>query len=115
MYNMRNDQTIIKIKTIINIGIWAAFFCFLILQYSKVFLYYDDYGYMSMTYGWAPADWVFGNRLLYIFRYMYHSYFQVNGRLYTNFLMILSANLGGLSFMRLAMPVGILLTYYLGY
>ena len=37
MYNMRNDQTIIKIKTIINIGIWAAFFCFLILQYSKVF------------------------------------------------------------------------------
>ena len=115
MNNMRNEQTIIKIKNIINIGIWAAFFCFLILQYRKVFLYYDDYGYMSMSYGWTPADWVFGNRLLFIFRYMYHSYFQVNGRLYTNFLLILSANLGGLSFMRLVMPVGILLTYYLGY
>lgn len=110
-----NNQTIAKIKNIINIGIWAAFFCFLVLQYRKVFLYYDDYGYMSMTYGWAPADWVFGNRLLYIFRYMYHSYFSVSGRLYTNFLLILSANLGGLSFMRIAMPVGIILVYYLGY
>ena len=56
MNNMRNEQTIIKIKNIINIGIWAAFFCFLILQYRKVFLYYDDYGYMSMSYGWTPAD-----------------------------------------------------------
>ena len=92
MNNMRNEQTIIKIKNIINIGIWAAFFCFLILQYRKVFLYYDDYGYMSMSYGWAPADWVFGNSMLFIFRYMYRPYFQVNGRLYTNFLLILSAN-----------------------
>ena len=103
-----------RIKTILNIGIWATFLGFLFLQYHKVFLYYDDYGYMSMTYGWPPQSGI-SNKLFYSLSYLYHSYFDVNGRIFTNLLLIVSANLGGLTFMRIVMPICIASIYYLIY
>lgn len=39
-----------------------CFICFLLMQFGKVFIYYDDYGYLSLSYGtnitigiWPPA------------------------------------------------------------
>lgn len=93
--------------------LWGTFLIFLFLQYQNVFLYYDDYGYMSMTYGYDLKNSGASNVLYNIVDYMWHSYFYVNGRIFTNFLLIISANLGGIKFMRIVLPVVITFIYFL--
>lgn len=95
-----------------NIMVWGVFFLYLIFQYQQVFLYYDDYGYMSMTYGYDYRNSGSSNRIYNILNWVYHSYFDVNGRIFSNILLVLSANLGGLEFMRIIMPICICMVYY---
>ena len=41
----------------IGIGlVFLAFYVFLIMQFGKVFVYYDDFGYLSLSYGNTVPD-----------------------------------------------------------
>lgn len=57
-------------------------FVFFILQFSKVFIYYDDYGYLSLSYGYEVPH-VLGDEynLWELLSFMYNHYFVANGRL----------------------------------
>lgn len=94
--------------------VFFCFFIFLILQYQKVFLYFDDYGYMDMSYGYNVHQHGSNNPVYNVLVYTYHSYFDVSGRIFTNFLLAVTSCIGGLSFMRIFLPVCICVLYYFG-
>lgn len=91
-------------KTMAIVGIMiAVMFLFLLLQYQMIFLYYDDYGYQSLSYGGALDDNI-QPTLIKSILYTLKSYQSVNGRVFTNFLLACSASLGGISTMRVMIP-----------
>lgn len=102
-------------KNKIFLVIWGTFFLFLLLQYHIVYLYYDDFGFFSLSYGYdanipgTKMDW------RSILDYFIHSYTQVSGRLSVIILYILLGWLGGLNIVRVFLPVTILLIYLLIY
>lgn len=98
-----------------RIIIWGIFLIFLFYQYQLVYLYYDDFGYCSLSYGYnvdvVGTEFSIGD----IGDYIMNSYFEVNGRIFTNLLIVICAWLGGLKFMRIIIPICLLGIYLLMY
>lgn len=41
----------------ISVGlVFLMFYIYLLMQFSKVFIYYDDYGYLSLSYGYNVLE-----------------------------------------------------------
>lgn len=95
--------------------IWILFFIFLTAQYQLIYLYYDDFGYFSLSYGYNAGIYGTDMSLMKVIEYLLHSYLDVNGRVFTNFLLVVAAWIGGIAFMRILIPVCILLVYVLVY
>jgi hypothetical protein len=68
------------------LAVFAAFYVFLLMQFGNVFIYYDDYGYLSLSYGTnidvAGAEYSLSELLAF----MRGHYFNSNGRLLYMFL-----------------------------
>ena len=63
------------------LAVFAAFYVFLLMHFGNVFIYYDDYGYLSLSYGTnidvAGAEYSLSELLAF----MRGHYFNSNGRL----------------------------------
>ena len=66
-----------------------------------------------MTYGYDCRNNGSDNVFYNILDYTYHSWFLVSGRIFSNFMLALFANIGGLYCMRICIPLCIGVTYYL--
>lgn len=82
-----------------------AFFVFLLAQYHNIFLYYDDYGYASLSYGYDVG--IVENSAIFpkLLDWLIHSYSSVNGRVFTNLIFVLTAQLGDVALMRIFFPI----------
>ncbi|MFR5601493.1 MAG: DUF6056 family protein [Lachnospiraceae bacterium] len=103
-------------------NLWAVilpsflFFVFLSFMYSKVYIYYDDFGYLSLSYGKEIPE-VMGDQfhLQQLLRFMAGHYEAANGRLLYMFLYLLTYLIGGLKGMQFAMALivfGVMLLLY---
>lgn len=97
--------------------VFLLFFVFLVMQFSKVFIYYDDFGYLSLSYGNTVSD-VAGSSytLPQLIEFMGKHYFESNGRLFYLFLFCFIYMLGGLTAVQVFMAASVLailiLVYY---
>lgn len=99
------------IHRIVTIVLLTCLAAVLFIQYQYVYLYYDDFGYCSLSYGYNAGIEGSNMSLFNVIDYVFNSYFYVNGRIFTNLCLTLSAWLGGLDAMRLIMPTCCLLIY----
>ena len=87
---------------------FAAFYVFLLMQFGNVFIYYDDYGYLSLSYGTnihvAGSEYSFSELLAF----MKGHYFNSNGRLLYMFLYCFVHMLGGIRGVQVFMATAVL-------
>lgn len=90
------------------LAVFAAFYVFLLMQFGNVFIYYDDYGYLSLSYGTnidvAGAEYSFSELLAF----MKGHYFNSNGRLLYMFLYCFVHMLGGIRGVQVFMATAVL-------
>mgnify|MGYP003373739554 FL=1 len=90
------------------LAVFAAFYVFLLMQFGNVFIYYDDYGYLSLSYGTnidvAGAEYSFSELL----DFMKGHYFNSNGRLLYMFLYCFVHMLGGIRGVQVFMATAVL-------
>lgn len=89
--------------------VFLAFYVFLVMQFSKVFVYYDDFGYLSLSYGNTVPD-VIGSKytLSQLLTFMGKHYFYSNGRLFYLFLLGFLNMAGGLTAVQVFMATSVL-------
>ena len=94
----------------IGIGlVFLAFYVFLIMQFGKVFVYYDDFGYLSLSYGNTVPDVIGSNYTLsQLLSFMGKHYFYSNGRLFYLFLFSFLNMTGGLAAVQAFMATSVL-------
>ena len=90
--------------------------CYLLYQYSHVFLYYDDFGYFSLSYGYRVPD-LSGHHYTFaqMFSYLGHHYTETNGRLLYTGLFLFLYRIGGLPLLQVSMAaivLGVILSVY---
>ena len=96
-----------KRKSTLVFGIFFINFLLLWLQFQNVSIYYDDYGYYSLSYGisnWQgslPYTFTWGE----LFQFLYKHYFLANGRLLYFFLWLSLYKIGGLAFVQLGAAI----------
>lgn len=90
------------------LAVFAAFYVFLLMQFGNVFIYYDDYGYLSLSYGTnidvAGAEYSLSELLAF----MRGHYFNSNGRLLYMFLYCFVHMLGGIRGVQVFMATAVL-------
>ena len=90
------------------LAVFAAFYVFLLMQFGNVFIYYDDYGYLSLSYGTnihvAGSEYSFSELLAF----MKGHYFNSNGRLLYMFLYCFVHMLGGIRGVQVFMATAVL-------
>mgnify|MGYP000246580453 FL=1 len=90
------------------IAVFAVFYLFLLMQFGKVFIYYDDYGYLSLSYGTnipvAGSDYGFSDLLAFIKGH----YVNSNGRLLYMFLYCFVHMIGGIRGVQVFMATAVL-------
>ena len=90
------------------LAVFAAFYVFLLIQFGNVFIYYDDYGYLSLSYGThihvAGSEYSFSELLAF----MRGHYFNSNGRLLFMFLYCFVHMLGGIRGVQVFMATAVL-------
>lgn len=87
-------ETIKKSNIYVLCG-FALFFAIMLLQYSNVFFYHDDYGYASLSYGRADDFQHIDNVSLgNIFEFLKFHYDHLNGRIVAFFPMVLCMQAG---------------------
>lgn len=98
--NARNN----KYEYFLISAIFLAFYVYLLFQFSKVFIYYDDYGYLSLSYGNVVSG-VVGDKytIKEMFQFLIGNYKKANGRLFPVFVYLLTYMLGGLKLVQLVM------------
>ena len=81
-------------KGLITAILFGIFFLYLYVQHQFVYLYFDDYGYASLSYGYtethAPMDYSFMN----VLRFLKWHYLEWGGRVLYYFFGILSMRAG---------------------
>lgn len=82
--------------------IFAAMFLFLQMQFHQVMVYFDDYGYYSLSYGVEPTSGGHVFSFAELISYLKVHYFQVNGRLPGYMLWLSLYIIGGLSLVQMA-------------
>ena len=95
--------------------VFLIFLIYLLAQYHLVYLYYDDFGYCSLSYGYNAG--IIGNAITPsgLITWLFHSYFEVNGRIFTNLAFVLVAWLGDVNLMRIFFPLCITGIYWFIY
>lgn len=90
------------------LAVFAAFYVFLLMQFGNVFIYYDDYGYLSLSYGTNihvdGSEYSFSELLAFIKGH----YFNSNGRLLYMFLYCFVHMLGGIRGVQVFMATAVL-------
>ena len=90
------------------IAVFAVFYLFLLMQFGKVFIYYDDYGYLSLSYGTnihvAGSDYGFLDLLAFIKGH----YVNSNGRLLYMFLYCFVHMIGGIRGVQMFMATAVM-------
>ncbi len=104
-------------KTRIGIfAVFAGFYGFLLAQYGQVFIYYDDYGYLSLSYGNTISQVVRSDyNLVYMLKFLFRHYTYSNGRLLYLGVFLLSYLVGGLTMVRIVMATVILGIFVISY
>ncbi|HBA48963.1 MAG TPA: hypothetical protein DCZ91_14440 [Lachnospiraceae bacterium] len=78
-------------------GIWvlfALFFLFLYIQHQFVYMYFDDYGYASLSYGYTGNMAGMSYSLMDVLRFIKWHYLEWGGRVFYYCLGILSMRVG---------------------
>lgn len=90
------------------VAVFSIFYLFLLMQFSKVFIYYDDYGYLSLSYGTimdvTGSDYNFSELLAFMKGHYFHS----NGRLPYMFLYCFIHMIGGIRGVQVFMATAVL-------
>lgn len=99
----QNTRKIIYEQIFVTI-VFLIFYVYLIMQFSKVFIYYDDYGYLSLSYGNIVSG-VEGDKynIKQLIQFLIGNYKEANGRLFPVFVYLLTYMLGGLKLVQLFM------------
>jgi len=102
---MFSKQDFIK-KNYGYIIIFIIFLAFLLKQFKNVYIYFDDFGYLSLSYGYIVTD-VIGSEynLMQFLEYMYNHYLVVNGRLLYASLLPFMNMLFGINGVKYVMPI----------
>ena len=106
-------DTIIANKYLIIV--WGAFWLFLMFSMSNVFMYYDDFGYASLTYVYELPG-VTGHEftLAQLIAFLREIYFRWSGRVVFPGLKILMLS-NSIWLMRIVQSISVLATFYLLY
>ncbi len=101
----------------ISVGlVFLMFYIYLLMQFSKVFIYYDDYGYLSLSYGYNVLELTGSDyNLFQALEYIGHHYFDSNGRLLSMLLYLLLYMAGGLKLVQIFMATAVLGVAVLSY
>ena len=101
--NLKIITTISKIKAIITIKIdnnksiltiFGLFSIYLLVQHAFVFMYFDDFGYASLTYGTNKSYWTESLNLVNTVQYMSEYYRNWSGRILFHFFYVVLLQLG---------------------
>lgn len=94
--------------------VFGGFFLFLFLQFSKVWIYFDDYGYLSLSYNYTQPG-VTGSQFTIgqLLSYLKGHYFSANGRILYTGLFPLCYHLGGLRMVQTVMAASVFAVYLL--
>lgn len=76
------------------VTVFSVYFLFLLLQHSYVSLYFDDFGYASLSYGYNGYSGNMSYHLLDIVKFMIWHYFNWGGRVLYFFFEIISIHIG---------------------
>lgn len=93
---LKNDQKVLC---------WAVFgamFVFLLMQFSKVMVYFDDYGYYSLSYGVTNPHMGHTYTFSQLFLFLKEHYFTANGRLPGYLLWLSLYKVGGLTLVQIS-------------
>lgn len=108
-----------EMKKEVKIGVglvFLAFYVFLVMQFGKVFVYYDDFGYLSLSYGNTVPEVVGSDyNLAQLLTFMGKHYFYSNGRLFYLFLFGFLNMIGGLTAVQAFMATSVLAILILAY
>lgn len=86
----------------------AGFLAFLFLQFSHVWIYFDDYGYLSLSYGQdLPGVEGANYTLRQLFSYLKLHYYLANGRLLYTGLFPLCNLIGGIQMVQAVMALAV--------
>ena len=77
--------------------VFIVFYLFLLAQFSKVFIYYDDYGYLSLSYAYDSTE-IYGDNydFLQLIDFFKNHYYNANGRLLFMMLFLVLNMIGGI-------------------
>lgn len=92
----------------VYLAVFAVFYAFLLMQFSKVFIYYDDYGYLSLSYGTNIDAAGSEYSLSQLLAFMKGHYVNSNGRLLYMFLYCFVHMLGGIRGVQIFMATAVL-------
>ncbi len=82
-----------KRKTIFYLG-WILFLAFLLILHQAVFMYHDDYGYASLTYGYKGNAHGMNWNILDLFKFIKWHYLEWGGRVFYFFFFVVALKLG---------------------
>lgn len=83
-----------KIYAIIPYVIFTIYFILLLWQHQYVYMYFDDYGYASLTYNYMGGSGGTSYSFMDIIRYLRWHYFEWGGRVLALFCEIISFKIG---------------------
>lgn len=83
----------------------TIFFIYLFFQFSKIEIYYDDYGYYSLTYGIQSDFKGHSYTMSQLFSFLKEHYLRANGRLLYFFIWLFLYHIGGLKCVQLSAAV----------
>jgi len=89
-------------KKIICTAIFSVMFLFLLMQFRNVMVYFDDYGYYSLSYGVDQYKGGHDYTIRELLDYLKIHYFEVNGRLPGYLLWLSLFSVGGLPLVQIA-------------
>lgn len=81
-------------RKIVFFIVCLLFFCILIVQHQAVFLYHDDYGYASLTYGYGGNTHGMHWNIIDLLRFVKWHYFNWGGRVFYFFFYIIALRIG---------------------
>ena len=92
-------------KTIISKFVMGAMLLFLMIQFHYVMVYFDDYGYYSLSYGISVGEIGHNHSFSELLEYLKIHYFEVNGRLPGYLLWLTLHMIGGLTLVQVSAAI----------
>ncbi len=98
-----------------TLPVFAGFFVIMLLQFHTVWIYYDDYGYYTLTYGINSAHVGHEYTFAQLLAYLQEHYSLANGRLFQFFVWLSLFRIGGLGLVQFAAACTVTAILYLLY